>query len=45
MFWTDRWVGNDTLKNRYFRLLLNSVHKEGTLEQYGYGTRINGSSK
>ena len=31
MFWTDRWVGNDTLKSRYPRLFLNSVNKEGFL--------------
>ena len=35
MFWTDCWVGNDTLKNRYPRLYSNSVLKDGSVDKFG----------
>lgn len=34
-FWTHKWLGNDSLKNRYLRIFMNFVHKEGTLKKFG----------
>lgn len=33
-FWSDKF-GSDTLKNMYARVYLNSVKKEGNVEQFG----------
>ena len=35
LFWSDYWIGNDTLKKRYPRIFSNSVLKEGSIDKYG----------
>lgn len=35
-FWLDKWLGDDTLKERYPRLFSLAIHKECMVESMGY---------
>jgi len=45
MFWSDRCLGNDSLKNIYLRIFLNLVEKRVQVNNMVYGMRISGNGR